>query len=184
MGDLISVTSAVSGVRFNVRLLTTGDHYGLNDRLVVGEGDSLRIEGPGPFVEFYDSRYPHTQFGQFVSRYGVKTILEGRTGLDLMGGEPSWKIDGAAMDIVRRWLLEETARSYAIGIPVAVTVMADGTVRFDFDLAEVSDIDEDDDAYGRYGDEQVAADALIVSEAAARIQNHLQHTVRTTNNNA
>lgn len=178
MGDLVSVTSAVSGVRFNVRLLQTGDHYGLNDVLVVGEGDSLRLEGPGPFVEFYDSRYPHTSFGQFVSRYGVSTILEGKTGLNLMGGVADWQIDGAAMDIVRQWLREETARFYAVGLPVGVTIYADGTVHFEVDLSEVSDIDEDDDAYERYGDEQVAADALTVSAAADRLRNTISTTVR------
>ncbi len=102
--DMITITST-TGVRFNVRILRKGDRYGL--ALTVGEGTSLRIEGEGPFVEFYDSRYPHTEFGQFVSRYGVNTIMGTRGGLDLMTCEPSWKIDAAAMDIVRQWPSDE-----------------------------------------------------------------------------
>ena len=51
-------------------------------------------------VEFFDSRYPHTPKGQFVSRYYVKTLLghEGfygsrlTDGLCLHGGVPEWTI--------------------------------------------------------------------------------------------
>jgi len=103
---MVAITSK-TGVRFNVRIIRTGDRYGLDDCLTVGEGNSLRLEGPGPFVEFYDSRYLHTPRGQFVSRYGVDTILATRQGLDLVGYEPSWKIDAAAMDVLRLWLRHE-----------------------------------------------------------------------------
>ena len=176
---MITVTSAVSGVRFNVRIIRTGDRYGMNNMLTVGEGASLRLEGPGPMVEFYDSRYPHTEFGQFVSRYGVSTILGGHTGLNLMGGVADWQIDGAAMDVVRRWLLDETARSYSIGVPVAVLVRPDGSVKFDFDLTEVYEID-DDDAVARYDEDTLQADILTVSAAAATLRNH--HSITTPTN--
>lgn len=110
--SVASITST-TGVRFNVRILRDGDRYGLNDCLVVGSEASVKLEGHGPFVEFYDSRYPHTPIGQFVSRYGVDTILgtdgygTGRGGLDLMGYVPAWKIDAAAMAVVRTWLAHE-----------------------------------------------------------------------------
>lgn len=110
--ETVSVTST-TGVRFNVVVLETGDHYGLDDCLTVGEGNSLRLEGEGPFVEFYDARFAFTPQGQFVSRYGVSTILgtdgygTGTGGLNLDAGIPDWKIDAAAMDVVRAWLRHE-----------------------------------------------------------------------------
>jgi hypothetical protein len=104
-----AVITSTTGVRFLVRVLRTGDRYGLDDCLTVGEGRSLEISGPGPMVEFYDTRYPHTRFGQFVSRYNLDTILESSGGLDLMGYEPSWKIDAAAMLVVRIWLQHITS---------------------------------------------------------------------------
>lgn len=110
--EIMSVT-ANSGIRWNVRILRDGDKYGLNDRLIVGSSD---LEGPGLLVEFYDSRYPHTRFGQFVSRYSVDTIIgldgygSGHGGLDLNFDEPSWKIDTWTMGIVRNWLINQASR--------------------------------------------------------------------------
>lgn len=58
-----------------------------------------------PLVEFYDTRYPRTPDGQFVSRYYTDTLLSGaETGLNLNGGVPDWSIDKAGMDAVRAWL--------------------------------------------------------------------------------
>jgi hypothetical protein len=105
--ETATITSK-TGVRFLVRILRTGDRYGLDDCLTWGIGRSLDLQGGGIGVEFYDTRHNHTRFGQFVSRYGADTILESTSGLDLMSYEPSWKIDAAAMDIVRQWLRQET----------------------------------------------------------------------------
>jgi hypothetical protein len=115
---MITITST-TGVRFNARILNPGDRYGLDDCLTWDE------DRPG--VEFYDTRYMHTSRGQFVSRYYVATILgddgygSGTGGLDLMGYEPSWKIDAAAMDVVRAWLRHETkttgSRGWIDGVP-------------------------------------------------------------------
>ena len=55
-------------------------------------------------VKFYDARYEHTIYGQFVSSYYVSTILEGDDGLCLDGGVPDWKISAAAMSRIRAWL--------------------------------------------------------------------------------
>ena len=44
-----------------VRIVEKGDKYGLKD--------GLTHEGDEPLVEFYDTRYEHTNLGQFVSRY-------------------------------------------------------------------------------------------------------------------
>ncbi|RLF56017.1 MAG: hypothetical protein DRN27_10025 [Thermoplasmata archaeon] len=81
--------------KFGVRIVNTGDHYGLND-VLVNDGD--------PLVEFWD----HTTFeeGQFVSRYYVKTILDHEYGhdLNLDGGIPEWSIDANSMTTIVGWL--------------------------------------------------------------------------------
>lgn len=109
--ETITVTAA-NGVRFLARILRTGDTYGLNDCLTKGIGRSRDLDGDGLSVEFYDTRYNHTRFGQFVSRYAVATILGGfgYGGLDLMSYEPSWKIDANAMGVIRAWLSLQSER--------------------------------------------------------------------------
>jgi hypothetical protein len=86
--------------KFHVRIVQTGDRYGLNFCLTHDKKD--------PLVEFYDARYPHTEFGQFVSRYYVSTILEGQNrGLCLDGGEPEWSICASDMALVRKFIQEK-----------------------------------------------------------------------------
>lgn len=55
-------------------------------------------------VEFYDTRYHHTPWGQFVTRYNADTLIPREGGLMLMGGVPNWMIDADTMQRVRRWL--------------------------------------------------------------------------------
>jgi hypothetical protein len=76
--------------KFNVRIVNTGDKYGLNDCL---------INTKAPMVEFYDSRYPHTQYGQFVSRYYVETLLGSYypNGLCLDAGVDAWSVSADGM---------------------------------------------------------------------------------------
>ena len=83
--------------RFNVRVVRTGDAYGLNDCL---------INDGAPLVEFYDNRHMHTPRGQFVSRYFVSTILERADGLGLMldGGVPAWTVSADDMRLVAAYL--------------------------------------------------------------------------------
>lgn len=90
--------TADNGVPFLVRIVREGDTYGLNDCLTHDE--------PMPLVEFYDTRYPHTSRGQFVSRYYADTIAGVRSGrgLDLDGGVPDWTIDGESMRFVSAWV--------------------------------------------------------------------------------
>ena len=93
--------------KFNVRIVNKGDKYGLDN--------CLTHEGDKPLVEFYDTRYPHTEFGQFVSRYYVETILNDDgygpkdCGLILHGGVPEWTLSAKDMDTVRNFLKEVTA---------------------------------------------------------------------------
>ncbi len=96
MSALLSVESR--GIKFNVRIVNEGDNYGLNN--------CLTHEQKEPLVEFYDARYPHTEFGQFVSRYNMNTLInrDKNYGLDLDGGVPDWKIELSAMTEVLQWL--------------------------------------------------------------------------------
>jgi len=75
----------------NVRVVHPGDAYGLDD-VLINDGEAM--------VEFYDARYPHTEHGQFVSRYRLST-LNGHapgTGIDLDGGVPDWSVTGDNCD--------------------------------------------------------------------------------------
>ncbi len=57
----------------------------------------------GVVVEVYDVRYPHTEFGQLASFYGVETFMEPCPGgLDLHGGVDGWELDGPAMEHAQR----------------------------------------------------------------------------------
>ena len=94
--------------KFNVRVDNNGDKYG-RDFCLTHNKDN-------PLVEFYDARYPHTDFGQFVSRYYVSTILGtdgyGRAegGLCLDGGNANeWTVSAEDMATVRSFLQEVTA---------------------------------------------------------------------------
>jgi len=88
--------------RFNVRILNKGDKYGREFCLTHDEDK--------PIAEFYDRRYPHTEFGQFVSRYYVSTLLEDPTGgLCLDGGNASsWTVSADDMALVRAYLRAAT----------------------------------------------------------------------------
>lgn len=54
-------------ITWAVRIVRNGDHYGRHNCLVHECND--------PLVEFYDTRYLHTDLGQFVSRYSATTFL-------------------------------------------------------------------------------------------------------------
>jgi len=84
--------------KFNVRIVNNGQRYGATGSLVHDKDD--------PLVEFYDSRYPHTDYGQFVSRYYASTLLEGENrGLCLDGGNAdSWSVSADGMTLVRAYL--------------------------------------------------------------------------------
>jgi hypothetical protein len=82
--------------KWNVRIVKTGDQYGR---------DMCLTNDKAPMVEFYDSRYPHTEYGQFVSRYYISTILsqdkygyyQYPNGLCLDGRVPAWQVSAEDM---------------------------------------------------------------------------------------
>lgn len=91
------------GTPFMVRIVRRGQGYGKNFCITHNEEE--------PLVEFYDARYMHTTYGQFVNRYRMTTILFSNNdayGLDLYGGEADWKIDAKTMTKVTAWLQKET----------------------------------------------------------------------------
>ena len=96
-----------NGLKFNVRIVLKGDKFGRNDCLTHEDND--------PLIEFYDDRYPHTQHGQFVARYGIDVLLGldvwighkiglSERGLDLDGGIDDWSLDANACIQVTRHL--------------------------------------------------------------------------------
>jgi hypothetical protein len=93
--------------KYNVRIVRKGDTYGREFCLTYDKDE--------PMVEFYDGRYPHCKFGQFVSRYNVATILgtdgwgRGEGGLILDGGNVNeWTVQEKDMATVREYLRTET----------------------------------------------------------------------------
>lgn len=118
MSDFFSLTfTAANGVPFGVRIVRTGDRYGLNDCLVHGDLKEGRRRMPtmtdeflsalfaDPLIEFYDLRNT-AKFGprgQFVSRYAASTLAAHHAGdgLALHCGVSSWTVDGRSMREVR-----------------------------------------------------------------------------------
>lgn len=90
---------------WNVRLVRTGDAYGLDDCLV-NSGTDL--------VEFYDADQDPEKFGprgQFVSRYFRGTIEQHSTGLGLAldCGIPRWTLSPEGFDVALQNLADLTA---------------------------------------------------------------------------
>lgn len=90
------IDSARDGKTWTVRLVQSGDQYGLNDCLTHNEVEAL--------VELYDADQSSTNGrGQFVSRYYLSTFMEieaGR-GLNAHGGVPVWQLSGSAIDSIK-----------------------------------------------------------------------------------
>lgn len=88
--------------KFNVRIVNTGDKYGVNDCLT---------NTKGPMVEFYDSRFKSgwdKERGQFVTRYCVETLINSYypRGLCLDGGVPAWSVSAEGMQQVIAFIEE------------------------------------------------------------------------------
>ena len=97
-------------LHFNIRIIRAGDAYGRDDCLLHNEKE--------PMIEFYDPRYPHTNLGQFVSRYYLKTLLDSRmqicnNGLCLDAGIKDWRVSPAQM--IEIFNTVDRARNIRIG---------------------------------------------------------------------
>lgn len=96
-----------TGQSWAVRLVLEGEAYGKDNCLTHAKAE--------PLVEFYDTRHPETDLGQFVSRYYLSTLLERALtdGLCLQGGVPSWTVSAGAMRQVQVWLAKKAAQFHA-----------------------------------------------------------------------
>lgn len=91
------VFDASTRVTWLVRLVLEGQSY----------GRGLVHDKAEPMVEFFDTRYPMTDLGQFVSRYYLSTFLQacedpGVFCLDT--GSPDWSLSAKALTDVYAWL--------------------------------------------------------------------------------
>lgn len=85
-----------------VRIVTKGQKYGLNNCLTHTSDD--------PLVEFYDRDHDHTEFGQFVSRYYLSTVMSSsvrthKEYLSLVGHVDEWRIRGDEMNSIRETIV-------------------------------------------------------------------------------
>lgn len=75
------------------RYIPTGGAYGAGGTLTADQ----------PMVEFYDTRHPHTEYGQFVARYNVATFVEGSdtfVPMALHAGVGGWALTGYARAVI------------------------------------------------------------------------------------
>lgn len=85
---------ATSIEKYTVRFVNKGEKYGL-DFCLTHDDDK-------PMIEFYDARYQHTEFGQFVSRYYVETLRDHVGKLNLYSSIPEWTVSAAGMQKVKQ----------------------------------------------------------------------------------
>lgn len=93
------------GLEFCIRMVFAGDAYGTHN--------SITHDASGPLVEFYDTRYPHSEHGQFVSCYYASTLLRRSQGLGLAldTGSPDWVIDARSMMLVLDFIVGKCVES-------------------------------------------------------------------------
>lgn len=123
-GGVLSLADNGDYAPLNVRVVHPGDAYGLDD-VLTNDGEAM--------VEFYDARYPHTEHGQFISRYYLSTLNERApgTGLDLDGGIPDWSVTGDNCDTAIAFAtveVEERSNAAASTPMVFRHYQADGSV--------------------------------------------------------
>jgi hypothetical protein len=95
--NIKSFTDLLTGIEWTIRVVKTGEKYGRDDCL---------INDTGTLVEFYDSRYRHTDNGQFVARYYAGTIAGAVGGIDLCGYEEEWSVCAKTIGEIRSWLFD------------------------------------------------------------------------------
>lgn len=78
------ISNEETGIDFTIRVVEKGDTYGV--------GFGVTYEKYEPMVEIYDTRYEHSEYGQFVASYYVNTLLHIHEGqkLHMIDYEPEW----------------------------------------------------------------------------------------------
>lgn len=104
--NVVDNSTGVS-IPFTVRVVFEGDRYGLNHAMTHNKSE--------PLIEFYDARYNHTMYGQFVSRYYLGTLMEhsADAGLFLHFGVSDWQLSKETMTDVLDWLNIEIRCAFA-----------------------------------------------------------------------
>lgn len=95
---------SLRSIVFTARLVFEGDTYGPGE--IVHDGE--------PMIEFFDQRYKHTDYGQFVSRYYTETLfgsnnptyMRRHEGLCLDGSVNCWNLSERTMLAVSKWSAE------------------------------------------------------------------------------
>jgi hypothetical protein len=64
-------------------------------------------------VEFYDTRYNHTQSGQFITRYNLNTLTDNQDslrqhGLNLYASVKDWSLNPRTMSLILDWIAYQT----------------------------------------------------------------------------
>jgi hypothetical protein len=90
-----------NNITWTARIVNVGDKYGLNFALT---------NDKKPMIEFYDTRYQHTEFGQFVGRYNLSTFfgIEQGSGLLLDTMSKNWYLDASTVEAIKNWVALET----------------------------------------------------------------------------
>jgi hypothetical protein len=104
MSNLSTPRNVFTVLRWTVRILSKGDKYGLNNCLTHDEDEKV--------VEFYDNHQDKSrfsEFGQFVARYDLDTIINHTNcGLQLDGGIPEWRVAADELQLIRKHLIKLT----------------------------------------------------------------------------
>lgn len=91
--------TATNGITFNTIRVDKGEPYGPSETLIWDKNE--------PLIEFYDTRFPFTRHGQFISRYYLSSLVDNhdpKKGLNLYGGVDDWKIDAASLQkVLEHW---------------------------------------------------------------------------------
>ena len=93
-----------NNITWTARIVNVGDKYGLNFALT---------NDKKPMIEFYDTRYQNTEFGQFVQRYNLSCFItiERGAGLLLDTGSENWYLDASTVTEVKNGAALETMES-------------------------------------------------------------------------
>ena len=92
----LSIVNADNNITFNIVIVEKGEAYGLNNCLIA----------ENTLVEFYDSRYNHSEYGQFVARYNLDTIKNYNTfyGLRLNTGSENWYVTHYNIQVIKEFI--------------------------------------------------------------------------------
>ena len=153
------------GVPFLARILLPGDTY--------GRGGCLVHDDPRPVLEFYDGRFSHSAYGQFVSRYRLDSLQDTRAGgLCLDGGNADvWYIGAENMRRVLAWAADTLAPVQAPGsLDAALPAPVQNFLRTLARMETETEINERTDGDGMSGDDACETLSMLIEQARALLK--------------